>query len=151
MDRCASGRAVLRLRGRGPDSRAAGRARHGVVSGTPRKGSWAQRDIPLLRGMNDGGWVRSAGAGVRWAAILLLLALRAGGRPVPAEGGLHRPRRLRESARESAPEDRCVPREGGAGVRAEAGPGRGVDSPGTYLYLEVHSPGITRGRGRDPR
>src|SRR2546422_429125 len=64
-------------------------------------------------------------------------SFRRGGREVPEEGGLRRSRGFREGPRGTPPEDRRVPWESGAGVRAAASPGRGVDPAGTYLRLEV--------------
>src|SRR2546425_11717954 len=95
MDRCASGRAVLRLRERDTVSRAVD-APPWSSFGDPSRRFMTLRAIPLLRGMKDGDRVRSAGAGVRWTSVLLLLALRTGGWAVPEEGGLSRPRRLRQ-------------------------------------------------------
>src|SRR3990172_2483877 len=57
---------------------------------------------------------------LRWAPILLLLALRAGQRPFEPEGG--------------------------AGIRPATGPDRGPHRRVAYLYLEVHRPPGSKAR-----
>src|SRR2546428_9733625 len=72
--------------------------------------------------MNDGDRMRRAGPRLRRTTVLLLLALRAGQRPVLTEGGLHRPGRVDARSGRAAPTDGLVPSEGGAGFRPTAGP-----------------------------
>src|SRR3990172_2095039 len=83
---------------------------------------------------------------LRWAPILLLLALRAGQRPVEPEGGVRRPRGLREGANRSLAAHGRMPPEGGAGIRPATGPDRGPHRRVAYLYLEVHRPPGSKAR-----
>src|SRR5437867_3958603 len=134
---CGFGGPVLRLGGCRPGPGGVGSCRPRGSFGDPRRRLMILRGIPLLRGMNVGDRVRCEGPRVRWPAVLLLLALRTRGREVPEEGGIRRPRGLGSGPWRSSPEDRRLPREGGAGVRAAAGSGRGMDPAGAYLCLEV--------------
>src|SRR5205823_6906373 len=84
--------------------------------------------------------MRRPRAGLRRTAVLLLLALRTGQRTVGEEGGLRRPRGLREGEVGSPASDGRLPSEGGAGVRPTEGADRGPRR-GAYLHLEVQAAG----------
>src|SRR6266545_3993548 len=83
-------------------------------------------DIPLLRGMNDGNRMWRAGPRLRRAAVFLLLALRAIERPIRAQGGVHRARRIGPRKAGVAPPVCGVPPSRRAGVREAAREDRAV-------------------------
>src|SRR3989454_2132211 len=121
------------------------------VFGDPPQRLIAPRVLPLLRGNNDGGWLRGTRAGDPRASVLLLLALRARRRAVRPPRRLRGTDRRREGPPGHPPKDGGVPREGRAGVRPPEGPDRAARRPRRcYLYLEVTirlsgraSPGVT--------
>src|SRR5213594_1913549 len=97
-------------------------------------------DIPLLRGINDGDWLRCEGPGFRRPAVLLRLALRTLERSFDATRELRRPRGLGEGEDGSPEANGRLPSQSGARVRPEAGPDRAAHCLGAYLHLEVRSP-----------
>src|SRR5205807_270626 len=84
--------------------------------------------------------MRGSCSRLRRTAVLLLLALRAHERTVGEEGGLHRSRGLGVPPVRSPAPNGGLPPEGGAGIRAAAGPDRGPHRGGSYLHLEVRFP-----------
>src|SRR5207253_10426504 len=84
--------------------------------------------------------MRGSCSRLRRTAVLLLLALRAHERTVGEEGGLHRSRGLGVRPVRSPAPNGGLPPEGGAGIRAAAGPDRGPHRGGSYLHLEVRFP-----------
>src|SRR5438445_4111396 len=84
--------------------------------------------------------MRGSCSRLRRTAVLLLLALRAHERTVGGEGGLHRSRGLGVRPVRSPAPNGGLPPEGGAGIRAAAGPDRGPHRGGSYLHLEVRFP-----------
>src|SRR5438034_11532081 len=82
--------------------------------------------------------MRCAGPRVRRAEVLLLLALRAGERPVDPARGLRRARGRREGPPGPPAADVGVPREGRGRARPPEDADRAVDRPrAVYLFLEV--------------
>src|SRR5438132_7793241 len=84
--------------------------------------------------------MRGSCSRLRRTAVLLLLALRAHERTVGEEGGLHRSRGLGVRPVRSPAPNGGLPPEGGAGIRAAAGPDRRPHRGGSYLHLEVRFP-----------
>src|SRR6267143_5886383 len=82
--------------------------------------------------------MRGARAGDPRTSVLLLLALRARGRPVRPPGGLSRAGRRRAGPPRGPATDGLLPRQGRAGLRPPASPDRAARRPRGrgYLYLE---------------
>src|SRR3990172_725883 len=99
-----------------------------------------RRDLPLLRGKNDGDWLRREGPDDRGPPVLLLLALRTAWGPVRPRRGLHRPGGLREGPRGRSAPHGGLPRACGGGVRPTPGEVRAVRRRGFYLYIEAKAP-----------
>src|SRR2546422_8758409 len=88
--------------------------------------------------------MRGADSEFRWAAVFLLLALRAGQRSIDQAGRLRRPRRLGGGEGGPPASDCRVSPEGGTGVRPAMGADRGVRRGAGLGSLPV------KGRGEAP-